>query len=170
MPAVKAARSAVSRRSSRGGVPRHREEERDRGERIDDEEDRRERDEREAEELRDHGPSGSPFPRDRPRRVKWPVRAPAGYARDVAGATRTWRAARAKGEARIVQTLAERLEDDPARHLRLPDATIDEDDRDLDHPEAAAQRAVGELDLEGVPGGRDRRRGRWPRAPRAGST
>src|SRR6478752_7548152 len=48
------------------------------------------------------------------------------------------------------------FEHDSAAHLRVPDRAIVEDDRYLDHPEAATLGAVGQLDLEGVALGGDR--------------
>src|SRR5690606_37635512 len=42
------------------------------------------------------------------------------------------------------------LEEDLARHLALTDAAVLEDDRDLDHLEALAHGAPGQLDLERV--------------------
>src|SRR4029078_8889246 len=46
--------------------------------------------------------------------------------------------------------LPHRFEDDAARHLRPAGAALCEDDRNLDDLDAAAEGAVGRLDLEGV--------------------
>src|SRR5680860_1190538 len=50
----------------------------------------------------------------------------------------------------------DRLGDDRAAHLRRTGLTIAEDDRHLDDIEAALDRAVGHLDLEGVTARLDR--------------
>src|SRR3954451_4559850 len=52
--------------------------------------------------------------------------------------------------------LPDRLEHDPAAHLRAAMLAVDERDRDLDDAEAGAERAVGALDLEDVTLGGDR--------------
>src|ERR1700679_3082546 len=50
----------------------------------------------------------------------------------------------------------DRLGDDRAVHLRGAGPAVAEDDRHLDDPEAALDRPVGHLDLEGVAAGADR--------------
>src|SRR4051812_31429673 len=47
----------------------------------------------------------------------------------------------------------ERLEHDPGAHLRVADLAVAEADRDLAHPGAGADGAVGQLDLEAEAGG-----------------
>ena len=60
----------------------------------------------------------------------------------------------------------EGLDDDPAGHLRLTDATIAEDDRDLGDTGAGAAGPERHLDLEDIAAGVDAIERRWPPACR----